>query len=199
MILVLNTRGWGIGVMDVDGNSGNFGNKVLDVRKVFESNFERKGKALTISGDIDEGDSEVLDDLTDLNEVIPNEENHNDPVLDVISAFFGLDAENITNVNEKNGEVTEVNNDLSNQITNDDKDINAKQINSNKAQEAQFAQLRSGPRKAKLSRGGRVFDVPGGLDFSNAVFNEKLGKLCMEKEEEIESIEKNPVLECSHK
>ena len=34
LILVLNTRGWGLGVMDVDGNSGNFG-KVLDVRKVF--------------------------------------------------------------------------------------------------------------------------------------------------------------------
>ena len=181
------------------GNSENFGNKVLDVRKVFDNSFEREGKALAISKDIDEGDSEDLDDLTDLNEVIPNEENHNDPVLDVISAFFGLDDENITNVNEKNGEVTEVNNDLSNQITNDDKDINAKQINSNKAQEAQFAQLRSGPRKAKLSRDGRVFDVPGGLDFSNAVFNEKLGKLCMGKEEEIESIEKNPVLECSHK
>ena len=196
LILVLNTRGWGLGVMDVGGNSGN---KVLDVRKVLESSFERKGKALTISKDIDEGDSEDLDDLTDLNEVIPNEENYNDPVLDVISTFFGLDAENITNENEKNGGVTEVNNDLSNQITSDDKDINAKQINSNQAQDLQFAQLRSGPRKAKLTRGGRVFEVPGGLDFSNAVFNEKLGKLCMEKEEEIESIEKSPILECNHK
>ena len=185
--------------MNVGGNSGNFGNKVLDVRQVFESSFERKGKALAISNDIDEGDSEDLNDLTDLDEVIPNEENHNDPVLDVISAFFGLDDENITNLNEKNGEVTEVNNDLSSQITGDDKDINAKQINSKQAQNAQFAQLRSGPRKAKLSRGGRVFDVPGGLDFSNAVFNENLGKLCMEKEEEIESIEKSPILECSHK
>ena len=185
--------------MNVGENSENFGNKVLDVRKVFENSFERKGKALAISNDIDEGDSEDLDDLTDLNKVIPNEENHNDPVLDVISAFFGLDDENITNLNEKNGEVTEVNNDLTKQITSDDKDINAKQINSNQAQNKPFAQLRSGPRKAKLSRGGRVFDVPGGLDFSNAVFNEKLGKLCMEKKEEIESIEKSPVLECSHK
>ena len=54
-------------------------------------------------------------------------------------------------------------------------------------------------RKAKLYREGRVFDVPGGLDFSNAVFDEKMGKLCMEKQEEIESIEKKPVLECNHK
>ena len=73
LILVLNTRGWGLGVMNVGGNSGNFGNKVLDVRKVFESSFERKGKALAIN-DIDEGDSEDLNDLTDLDEVIPNEE-----------------------------------------------------------------------------------------------------------------------------
>ena len=184
--------------MDFGENSGN---KILDVRKVFESSFERQGKSLTISEDIEEGDSEDMDDLTDFNEVIPNEENHNDPVLDVISAFFGLDAENITDINEKNAELIEINNDLSNQITDDDKDINAKQIsnNNNQAQDGQFAQLRSGPLKAKLNRGGRVFDVPGGLDFSNAVFNEKLGKLCMEKEEEIESIEKSPVLECNHK
>ena len=102
----------------------------------------------------------------------------------------------------KNREITEVNNDLSNRITKEDKDITAKQINN--AKNSQFERLTKDslvvrPMKAKLHRDGRVFDVAGGLDFSNAVFNEKLGKLCMEKQEEIESIEKSPVLECNHK
>ena len=175
-------------------------NNLLDVRKVLESPIERLAKSLIINDAIDVSDDvdEDLGELTDFNEVI-----HNDPVLDVISAFFGHDTEeNITNENEKNREITEVNNDLSNRITKEDKDITAKQINN--AKNSQFERLTKDslvvrPMKAKLHRDGRVFDVAGGLDFSNAVFNEKLGKLCMEKQEEIESIEKSPVLECNHK
>lgn len=173
-----------------------FQNNILDVRKVLESPLERKAKSLAFTGDVAEVDNEDLD-LTGLNEVDSDEENHNDPVLDVISAFFGHDAENITNVNEKNEEITDVNNDLSILITNKDKDIAAKQPDN--AQRTPLAKLTSGPKKAKLHRDGRMLDIPGGLDFSTAVFNEKLGKLCMEKQEEIESIEKRPILECNHK
>ena len=136
--------------------------------------------------------------MNGLDEVINTEdENHIDPVLDVISAFFGHDAENITNVNEKNEEITDVNNDLSILITNKDKDIAAKQPDN--AQRTPLAKLTSGPKKAKLHRDGRMLDIPGGLDFSTAVFNQKLGKLCVEQQEEIESIEKRPILECNHK
>ena len=71
----------------------------------------------------------------------------------------------------------------------------AKQIDTKEKSQLQ----RSQPRKARLLRNGRVFDVPGGLDFSNAVFDDNLGKLCMEKEEEIETVEKKPILECTHK
>ena len=159
-------------------------NQLLDARKVLEK--PRDGKSVTIQPDLN-GVDEVIN---------AEEENHIDPVLDVISAFFGHDVDDVENIsNEKNGD--EVNNDISNLITSDDEDIApaAKQIHSEKGSQLQ----RSGPRKARLLRDGRVFDVPGGLDFSNAVFDEKLGKLCMEKEEEIQTVVKSPVLQCTHK
>ena len=169
-------------------------NKLLDARKVLEK--PRDGKSVT-----------VQQDLNGVDEVINAEdENHIDPVLDVISAFFGHDVDDVENIyNEKNGD--EVNNDISNLITSDDEDIApaAKQIHREEEEEGEGEghngnQLqRSGPRKARLLREGRVFDVPGGLDFSNAVFDDKLGKLCMEKEEEIETVVKTPVLQCTHK
>ena len=61
-------------------------NNLLDVRKVLESPIERLAKSLIINDAIDVSDDvdEDLGELTDFNEVI-----HNDPVLDVISAFFG--------------------------------------------------------------------------------------------------------------
>ena len=158
-------------------------NQVLDVRKVLEKPREAKSVA--------------IDDLNALDEVMNTaDENHVDPVLDVISAFFGHDLDDEENIsNEKNGK--EVHNDISNLITTDDEDIatTAKQIEREEKSQLQ----RSQPRKARLLRNGRVFDVPGGLDFSAAVFDENLGKLCMEKEEEIESVEKRPILECTHK
>ncbi len=55
-------------------------------------------------------------------------------------------------------------------------------------------------------RQGRQFDgrgastgVTGGIDFSNAVFDQETGKRCVIKEDEVESIEKEPILECNHK
>jgi len=52
-----------------------------------------------------------------------------------------------------------------------------------------------------FGRQGRQLEVTGGagIDFSNAVFDEETGKRCVIKEEEVESIEKAPVLECVHK
>ena len=163
-------------------------NQVLDVRKVLEK--PRQAKSVAI-------ESDAINDLNALDEVMNTaDENHVDPVLDVISAFFGHDLDDEENIpNEKNRK--EVHNDISNLITTDDEDLatTAKQIDTKEKSQLQ----RSQPRKARLLRNGRVFDVPGGLDFSNAVFDDNLGKLCMEKEEEIQTVEKKPILECTHK
>lgn len=159
-------------------------NKLLDARKVLEK--PREGKSVGIESDLN-GVDEVINE---------EDENHIDPVLDVISAFFGHDVDDVENIsNEENGD--QVNNDISNLITSDDEDIAAAAKRIDTKDSSQLPPV--GPRKAKLVRAGRLVDVPGGLDFSNAVFNEKLGKLCMEKEEEIERIEKSPVLQCTHK
>ena len=53
-------------------------------------------------------------------------------------------------------------------------------------------------------RGGRQFDQNNGIignaiDFSQATFDEDSGKMCVIKEEEVQSLEKEPVLECTHK
>ena len=55
------------------------------------------------------------------------------------------------------------------------------------------------PRPAKLIRDGKAINVKGGLDFGNAVFDEKMGKRCIVKQEEIETIERSPILECKHR
>ena len=48
--------------------------------------------------------------------------------------------------------------------------------------------------KAKIIRDGKAINVKGGLDF-----DEGMGKRCIEKKEEIETIERNPILECKHR
>ena len=76
----------------------------------------------------------------------------------------------------------------------------------------------AGRQKAALFRGGKKIEVEGGLDFSEAVFDESLGKRCsvfviiiivviviiimircIVKEEETDAFEKKPILECTHK
>ena len=57
----------------------------------------------------------------------------------------------------------------------------------------------SGPQKASLLREGRKIDVMGGIDFSQAVFDEESGKRCILKEVEVYSLNKDPILECTHK
>ena len=41
-------------------------------------------------------------------------------------------------------------------------------------------------------------EVPGGVDFSSATRTED-GRLCVIKEDEIETLSKDPVLDCTHK
>ena len=41
--------------------------------------------------------------------------------------------------------------------------------------------------------------VPGGVDFSGCVTDSDTGLCCVEKEETVTSLEKEPILECTHK
>jgi len=52
-------------------------------------------------------------------------------------------------------------------------------------------------RRAKQLRGDP--NVVGGIDFSRASFDPETGKQCVIEEDEVESIEKEPILECNHK
>ena len=54
-------------------------------------------------------------------------------------------------------------------------------------------------RKQASRRGRQVDPVKAGIDFSTAVFDEEVGKMCVTKEEEVESVERQKVLECTHK
>ena len=56
-----------------------------------------------------------------------------------------------------------------------------------------------GHRKARVLRDGKMVDVKGGLDFGKAVFDQEMGKRCIFREEEIETVEKTPILECTHR
>ena len=39
----------------------------------------------------------------------------------------------------------------------------------------------------------------GGIDFSQAEFDEKSGKRCILKEVEVDTLNKEPILKCTHK
>ena len=52
------------------------------------------------------------------------------------------------------------------------------------------------PRGGRQNNGGVV---QGGIDFSNAQLDAETGKRCVIKEESVESLEKEPILECNHK
>ncbi len=53
--------------------------------------------------------------------------------------------------------------------------------------------------RLEQERDGRQFAAGGGIDFSNARIDPETGKRCVMKEEEVESIEKAPILDCTHK
>lgn len=61
--------------------------------------------------------------------------------------------------------------------------------------------LASGDRVGHHQRRGRQEGgaVQGGIDFSGCVEDASTGLCCVEKEEEVTSIEKEPILECTHK
>ena len=42
------------------------------------------------------------------------------------------------------------------------------------------------------------FQVEGGIDFNGAEVDPETGKLCVYKEMELDTLEKEPVLECRH-
>ena len=63
----------------------------------------------------------------------------------------------------------------------------------------QRKKLSSRTKKAKLLRNGKKIDVEGGLDFGQAVFDASMGKRCILKREEIETVEKAPLLVCTHR
>ena len=51
-----------------------------------------------------------------------------------------------------------------------------------------------------MARTGRQEEsVPGGIDFSGCVTDPNTGLCCVEKEETVTSLEKEPILECTHK
>ena len=49
---------------------------------------------------------------------------------------------------------------------------------------------------AKLKRDGRTFQVPGGLDFDEAVMDRELGKKCLMREDVVEVVEREPTIQC---
>ena len=56
-----------------------------------------------------------------------------------------------------------------------------------------------GPQKTTLIREGRQIEVRGGIDFSKAEFDEEAGKRCIVKEVEVDTLKKEPILQCTHK
>ena len=65
-----------------------------------------------------------------------------------------------------------------------------------------FQQQSFQPQPTSIPRGGRQNSggaVQGGIDFSNAQIDPETGKRCVIKEETVESLEKEPILECNHK
>ena len=61
-------------------------------------------------------------------------------------------------------------------------------------------QARGGRSNSQLARTGRQEEVvPGGIDFSGCVTDPETGLCCVEKEETVTSLEKELILECTHK
>ena len=57
----------------------------------------------------------------------------------------------------------------------------------------------SGSQVAHVVREGRRLEVQGGIDFSNAEFDEESGKMCILKDVEVDTLNKKPILQCTHK
>merc|ERR1719309_1040030 len=57
----------------------------------------------------------------------------------------------------------------------------------------------SGPQRTVLNRNGRKVEIEGGIDFSLAELDEETGKMCVVEEVEVDTLEKEPLLQCTHK
>ena len=58
----------------------------------------------------------------------------------------------------------------------------------------------NGSQVAHLTtREGRRLEVDGGIDFSTAEFDPDSGKRCIIKMEEVDTLKKEPILQCTHK
>merc|ERR1711962_977857 len=57
----------------------------------------------------------------------------------------------------------------------------------------------SGPQRTVLNRNGRKVEIEGGIDFSLAELDEETGKMCVVEEVEVDTLEKEPILTCTHK
>ena len=55
------------------------------------------------------------------------------------------------------------------------------------------------PQVAHLVREGRRVEVKGGIDFSSAEFDEESGKMCILKDVEVDTLKKEPILQCTHR
>jgi len=56
----------------------------------------------------------------------------------------------------------------------------------------------SGSQVAHVVREGRKLEVQGGIDFSDAKFDENSGKMCILKNVEVDTLKKEPLLQCTH-
>merc|ERR1712029_692658 len=54
-------------------------------------------------------------------------------------------------------------------------------------------------RQGRQEAEAAAAEVQGGVDFSGCVDDEETGLCCVEKEETITTIQKDPILECTHK
>ena len=179
----------------------------MDVRKAFEQ-FDLAGDTgLKELNAIEVNASDIDYDIDDDSDKAGNIF----PVLNVISAFFNHDLE-VATATQTDASIesrTDRTDDTEEASTTLEPFVEAftvkstipiEDIKTNEVKEPEENQHKAlKARKAKLFRDGKAFDIPGGLDFSNAVFDETVGKLCMAKEEEIETVEKTPILECNHK
>jgi len=65
---------------------------------------------------------------------------------------------------------------------------------------ADFTGVARGGGRSQLARSGRQEEaIPGGIDFSSCVDDPETGLCCIDKEETVTSLEKEPILECTHK
>ena len=54
-------------------------------------------------------------------------------------------------------------------------------------------------QRVTLRRDGRALEVEGGIDFSRAERDPSTGRMCVLEEQQVDTLIKKPVLECTHR